>query len=69
MMEEAEAEEGLCRVCCEELAALREDRGVRGVRAPSRCARLEEGSVDAAREVSILRCETGIPGHSATLLG
>ena len=55
MMEDAEAEEGLRTVCCEELAALRADRGVRGVRSPSRYARLEEGLADAAREVSILR--------------
>ena len=51
--EEAAGEEGLRRRD-EELAALRAEAGVRGVRRPSRCARLEEGSADAM-EVSILR--------------
>ena len=62
MAEEADAEEGLWRGR-EELAALRAERGVRGVRIPSRCARLEEGST-AAMEVSILRCVTGILIHA-----
>lgn len=61
-MEETELEEGLRRRR-DELAALRAEPGVRGVRGARRPSRLDDGSTEAM-VVSILRCVTGIPPHA-----